>query len=77
MPVSKKKVHKPPGITKLAHTLSPNNKLPFCVSVRVGRRTRQMVCYATSALGAKRIAGRFYREMYSDRAVNIVSVSEV
>lgn len=65
------------NIEGLARALSPPDKKQFCAVARVGRATRQLICFAKSELGAKRIAGRFYREMYPDRTVKIASVEKL
>jgi hypothetical protein len=65
------------NVSKLARALSPPDKKQFCTVARVGRATRQLICFAKSELGAKRIAGRFYREMYHDRTVKIISVEKL
>jgi hypothetical protein len=70
----RKKTQRGLHVSKLARALSPPNKKQFCAVARVGRNTRQLVCFAKSEVGAKRIAGRFYREMYPDREVRILSV---
>jgi hypothetical protein len=62
---------------KLARALSPPNKKQFCAAAQVGRRTRQLICFDKSEVGAKRIAGRFYREMYPDRTVTILAVDKL
>ena len=62
---------------KLARALSPPDKKQFCAVARVGRSTRQLICFARSEIGAKRIAGRFYREMYPDRTVTILTVNKL
>ncbi len=63
--------------SKLAKALMPDDKKSFSAAVRVGARKRQLLCFARSELGAKRIAGRLYREMYPDRTVQVLSVTEV
>ena len=65
------------NVYKLARALSPPNQKQFCAVARVGTRTRQLICFAKSEVGAKRIAGRFYRDMYPDRTVQIVSVEKL
>jgi hypothetical protein len=65
------------NVANLARALSPPDKKQFCAVARVGRQTRQLICFAKSELGAKRIAGCFYREMYSDRTVTILSVDKL
>lgn len=78
MPKSREKERlKNRALTEVARALSPPEKKQFCAIARIGTRPRQLICFAKSELGAKRIAGRFYREMYSDRTVRIVSVTEI
>ena len=60
----------------LARALKPPGKRSFCAVARVGTKTRQLICFAKSELGAKRVAGRFYRDMYPDRTVSIISVTK-
>jgi hypothetical protein len=64
-------------VAKLARAISPPDKKQFCAVARVGRSTRQLICFAKSEIGAKRIAGRFYREMYPDRTVEILAVDKL
>jgi hypothetical protein len=64
-------------VMSLARALSPPDKKQFCAVARLGTRTRQLICFAKSELGAKRIAGRFYREMYPDRTVTVLSVDQL
>lgn len=73
----KKKTERGLNFTKLARALSPPDKKQFCAVARVGRSTRQLICFARSEIGAKRIAGRFYREMYPDRTVTILSIDKL
>jgi hypothetical protein len=61
---SRRKTTQELKISKLARALSPPDKKQFSAVARIGTRKRQLICFAKSALGAKRIAGRFYREMY-------------
>ncbi|MEX2141621.1 MAG: hypothetical protein WD894_20315 [Pirellulales bacterium] len=65
------------NVVKLARGLSPPDKKQFCAVARIGTRNRQLICFAKSPLGAKRIAGRFYREMYPDRTVRIISATKI
>jgi hypothetical protein len=73
----RKKSQRGLNAAKLARALSPPDKKHFCAVARVGRSTRQLICFAKSEIGAKRIAGRFYREMYPDRAVTILAVDKL
>jgi hypothetical protein len=73
----RKKTERGLNAATLARALSPPDKKQFCAVARVGRSTRQLICFAKSEIGAKRIAGRFYREMYPDRAVTILSVDKL
>jgi hypothetical protein len=68
---------KNPSVSKLARVLRPPKAKAFCALVKIGRTKRQLICFARSELGAKRIAGRFYRELYPDRIITVLSFEDI